>query len=215
MAPTPNQSLYLYVRQAGWTGADAVLATAVALAESGGDPKATSKNPDGGTNVGYFQLDTPGGEGAGYTVAQLQDPALNARVAYAAWVRDGRTFTKHWSTANNGAAGAHLAEAQQAAGSAGGTFQQLLDLQNTYINAVKAPAAGVKDVVTAPLTAAEAGLKAFSWLSDSSNWVRIAYGVIGAALVIAGLNAVAKPVTAPIVDSAKKVGKTAAAVAAV
>jgi hypothetical protein len=51
-----------------------------AIQESSGEPAVTSSNPDGGTNVGLWQLDTKG-KGAGYTVAQLQDPATNARVA--------------------------------------------------------------------------------------------------------------------------------------
>jgi hypothetical protein len=59
----------------------APLAAAVALAESSGRSDVTSPNPDGGTNVGPWQLDTPGGKGAGYTVAQLQDPNTNAAVA--------------------------------------------------------------------------------------------------------------------------------------
>jgi predicted dienelactone hydrolase len=54
-------------------------AAQIALAESSGNPLATSSNPDGGTNVGLWQLDTKG-VGAGYTVAQLQDPATNARI---------------------------------------------------------------------------------------------------------------------------------------
>lgn len=68
-----------------WTGSGgdpstANTAAAVALAESGGRAGVTSSNPDGGVNVGLWQLDTKG-KGAGYTVAQLQDPRTNARVA--------------------------------------------------------------------------------------------------------------------------------------
>lgn len=55
------------------------VAAAVAMAESSGRTDATSSNPDGGTNVGLWQLDTRG-VGAGYTTAQLQDSATNARV---------------------------------------------------------------------------------------------------------------------------------------
>lgn len=50
-----------------------------AIQESSGNPKVTSPNPDGGTNVGLWQLDTKG-VGAGYTVVQLQDPDTNARL---------------------------------------------------------------------------------------------------------------------------------------
>jgi hypothetical protein len=56
-------------------------AAAIAQAESGGSPTVTSGNPDGGTNVGLWQLDTPGGKGAGHTIGQLQNPVTNAQVA--------------------------------------------------------------------------------------------------------------------------------------
>lgn len=55
------------------------LASAIAEAESGGRTGVTSSNPDGGTNVGLWQLDTKGA-GSGYTVAQLQNPQTNAHV---------------------------------------------------------------------------------------------------------------------------------------
>lgn len=64
----------------GGNPATADVAAAIAMAESSGRASVTSSNPDGGTNVGLWQLDTKG-KGAGYTVAQLQDPATNARVA--------------------------------------------------------------------------------------------------------------------------------------
>jgi hypothetical protein len=51
-----------------------------AIQESTGRSWVTSSNPDGGTNVGLWQLDTKG-KGAGYSVAQLQNPDTNARVA--------------------------------------------------------------------------------------------------------------------------------------
>jgi hypothetical protein len=55
------------------------VAAAVALAESSGRTGVTSPNPDGGTNVGLWQLDTKG-VGAGHTVAELQNPDTNARI---------------------------------------------------------------------------------------------------------------------------------------
>jgi len=63
----------------GGQPAAANVAAAVALAESSGRAAVTSPNPDGGVNVGLWQLDTRG-KGAGHSVAQLQDPATNARL---------------------------------------------------------------------------------------------------------------------------------------
>lgn len=63
----------------GGSSTTSFIAANVAMAESSGRADATSSNPDGGTNVGIFQLDTKG-VGAGYTVAQLKDPNTNARI---------------------------------------------------------------------------------------------------------------------------------------
>ena len=64
----------------GGSKATAPVAAAIAEAESSGLIGSTSSNPDGGTNVGLWQLDTKG-VGAGYSVAQLSDPDTNAAVA--------------------------------------------------------------------------------------------------------------------------------------
>jgi Lysozyme like domain len=63
----------------GGSQATAAMAEAVAVAESGGSATVTSSNPDGGTNVGIFQLDTKG-VGSGHTVAQLQNANLNTQI---------------------------------------------------------------------------------------------------------------------------------------
>lgn len=67
-------------QQVGGSAATANNAACHAIQESSGNASVTSPNPDGGTNVGLWQLDTKG-KGAGYTVAQLQNPQINARVA--------------------------------------------------------------------------------------------------------------------------------------
>lgn len=83
-APSHAGAYDLASLQALWTSqggspATAFIAANVAMAESSGNPAVTSSNPDGGTNVGLWQLDTRG-VGAGWTVEQLQDPATNARI---------------------------------------------------------------------------------------------------------------------------------------
>lgn len=76
---TAGQLQTLWI-QAGGDPAQAPNAACHAVQESGGNPLATSPNPDGGTNVGLWQLDTKG-KGAGYTVAELQNAQNNARLA--------------------------------------------------------------------------------------------------------------------------------------
>ena len=70
-------------QQAGGSAGTARNAACHAMQESGGRSSVTSGNPDGGINVGLWQLDTKG-KGAGYTVAQLSDPLTNARITVAA-----------------------------------------------------------------------------------------------------------------------------------
>ena len=84
----------------GGNRAVAPLAAAIALAESSGQSAVTSANPDGGVNVGLWQLDTKG-KGAGHTVAQLQDPATNAAVAVAG-SKNGTDWSA-WATFVSGA----------------------------------------------------------------------------------------------------------------
>ena len=73
------QIIALWINEGGSIGT-AASALAHALAESSGSSTVTSSNPDGGTNVGLFQLDTKG-VGAGYSVQQLQNPYLNTQLA--------------------------------------------------------------------------------------------------------------------------------------
>ena len=91
--------------EALWTGnggnpARAALAAAVAMQESSGRTQVTSPNPDGGTNVGLWQLDTKG-VGAGHTVEQLQDPATNARITIMGSANG--TNWSHWEAYTSGA----------------------------------------------------------------------------------------------------------------
>lgn len=84
----------------GGAQATANIAAAIAQAESSGGPDETSSNPDGGENVGLWQLDTKG-VGSGYTVAQLKDPATNARVTIMGSANG--TDWKEWATFASGA----------------------------------------------------------------------------------------------------------------
>lgn len=79
----------------GGNPAAANVAAATAQAESSGRTWITSPNPDGGVNVGLYQLDTKG-EGAGYTVQQLQDPATNTRITVLK-TSNGTNWSK-WAT---------------------------------------------------------------------------------------------------------------------
>lgn len=59
MATTiPMLEIAAVAYKAGFRGTAGGIAVAIAQAESSGEPDALSKNPDGGTNVGLWQIDT-------------------------------------------------------------------------------------------------------------------------------------------------------------
>lgn len=91
---TQGQLATLWV-QSGGAQDQAANAACHGIQESGGDPLITSSNPDGGTNVGLWQLDTRG-VGAGYTVAELQNPQTNARLTVLG-TRNGTDWSD-WAT---------------------------------------------------------------------------------------------------------------------
>lgn len=101
----------------GGSGSTAPVAAAIAEAESSGNSAATSSNPDGGTNAGLWQLDTPGGKGAGYSVAQLENPLTNAQVAVQG-SSDGSDWSA-WATYVSGAYKQYLNGAVPAAATSG------------------------------------------------------------------------------------------------
>lgn len=95
-----------YAVSAGFTGRDADIATAIAMAESGGNPRAhNAKPPD--NSYGLWQINMIGSMGPRRQKAyrlpsneSLYDPATNARVAYS--IFKARGSFKDWSTYNNG-----------------------------------------------------------------------------------------------------------------
>lgn len=88
------QVMSLWV-QMGGSQASANNAACHAMQESSGNPRSTSANPDGGENVGLFQLDTKG-VGAGQSVEALQNAENNTRITIAA-TKDGSDWSE-WAT---------------------------------------------------------------------------------------------------------------------
>lgn len=104
-----------YARNAGFTGVDLITATAIALAESSGDPNAynpevAAGTPDGQGSYGLWQIYLKAHpEFAG---ENLYDPQTNANAAYQVYKNAGYKFTP-WSTYKNGAYQAQLDAAGQ------------------------------------------------------------------------------------------------------
>lgn len=104
---TPAQ-IYTYAMNAGFTAANAAVATAIALAESGGRTDAegdlTLQNGTWGPSVGLWQirsLKAEYGKGTPRDASRLKDPDYNARAAYS--ISGGGVNFKPWTTYTNGA----------------------------------------------------------------------------------------------------------------
>jgi hypothetical protein len=195
--------IYALARKAGLEPARAVVAAAVGMAESSGRTAVTSANPDGGTNVGVWQLDTKG-VGAGHTVAELSDPTVNAAVM--AKATSGGQDWSAWQTYTQGTYTTYLGQAQTAAASesSGGSGwlgdvlhgvenigEDILDPFNLIGGAVS-QLIGLPSQITDFLSALEAPVKALMWLINPTNWVRIIAGFFGVLLAGFGLYALAK-----------------------
>lgn len=71
-------------RSAGWVGADATVAAAVAMAESRGDPTAVNTSSN---CIGLWQVNA--NVHRQYDPTRLKEPAYNAAAAYAIWKGSG------------------------------------------------------------------------------------------------------------------------------
>jgi hypothetical protein len=200
---TMTQLVALWIK-AGGPLSTAPMAVARAWSESSGRVDATSGNPDGGTNVGLWQLDTRG-VGSGHSVTQLQDPLTNAQITVRA-TRGGRDWAEwadNWQADIGAATAAAHGFASQAHGHPGGAgglagdiLTHLLEIgagggatqtQNPLSQAISLPSQ-----VTDFLTAAERFTHAALWLVNPANWVRILAGAAAAVLLILGLGALAR-----------------------
>jgi hypothetical protein len=102
-------------QQAGFAGNDWVISVAVAEAESAGWTHARLINTDCSVDRGLWQINSFWhGE---VSDACAFDPTCNAQATHTIWANGGWT---QWTTYNNGAYQAHLAEAQAAVNQAGG-----------------------------------------------------------------------------------------------
>jgi soluble lytic murein transglycosylase-like protein len=104
-ALTPAQ-IAAYAANAGFSGDALNVATAIALAESSGNPYVVGDtNISPGGSVGLWQINLAAHPE--YEAGSLLDPQANANAAYAVYQQSGGQFTP-WTTFNTGAYTAYL-----------------------------------------------------------------------------------------------------------
>ena len=97
--------LYNLAKNAGFTGTDLIIAVAVALAESGGDPLAYGDIDipvQGSASYGLWQINSHFHPEFGPDFEKLFDPVTNAYAAYVVYKQASNSFHP-WSTFKNNA----------------------------------------------------------------------------------------------------------------
>jgi hypothetical protein len=205
--------------RAGWRGQDLIVAVAVGLAESGGNPAA--RNTSGGADSrGVWQINVAAGAHPEYADRNLYDLDTNAAAAFEIWKAHG---WGPWQAHNNGAYLLRMPAALAAVEARG-----LNKIGAAASDAASAAAAGAFGGVgigalsdaahnipgADALSAARSGLaivwKAGAWMADPHNWLRVVQVAVGGGLIIGGIVIVARPVLEPIGKKAAKGAKVAA-----
>jgi hypothetical protein len=162
-----RSDVYELVSTAGWKAqsgqGSAGYATEVVGAESSNVTNARSANPDGGTNVGLFQIDS---KNVDVPASYLEDPVYNANVARRMFIADGLTFSKHWDART-------ITKANSAA--------KLSGPEDEAVNA------GLPDSVSG-----WTGLlgQLLGDIMSPDTWFRIGKGALGFVLIVAGTFAI-------------------------
>jgi len=98
MAKLTAQQIAGAAKAAGFPDNELATATAVALAESGGETTATNRNTNGSVDYGLWQINTV--HGSLLSQGDKFNPADNAKMAYTVWSRAGNKWSP-WSAYNN------------------------------------------------------------------------------------------------------------------
>jgi hypothetical protein len=181
MPAITDQQIANAAAAAGWTGNDRVIAVAVALAESGGDPTAQHRNANGSTDYGLWQVNSV----HGFPVPELLTVVGNGRHAHEVWQRQGWNA---WTTYKTGAYTIYtlraLKVAPNASGEVTGSGEGVVVETNPISEAVK-----------------YAG-KTTHWIADPHNWARVGMVIVGGGLILVGVSVVTRPVVLGAVNSA-------------
>jgi hypothetical protein len=98
MAKLTAQQIAGAAKAAGFPDNELATATAVALAESGGETTATNRNTNGSVDYGLWQINTV--HGSLLSQGDKFNPTDNAKMAYTVWNGAGRKWSP-WSAYNN------------------------------------------------------------------------------------------------------------------
>jgi hypothetical protein len=173
MAKLTAQQIAGYAKAAGFPDNELATATAVALAESGGETTATNRNTNGSVDYGLWQINTV--HGSLLSQGDKFNPADNAKMAYTVWNGAGRKWSP-WSAYNNQRYRTFLPQASLAAAAPTATPASV-DVPNpTPGGAAMAAAGGTADI-----------LSLISGLTSGGLWTRLGAFLLGGILILFSL----------------------------
>lgn len=178
------------------------IATAIALAESGGNTEAIG---DGGQSVGLWQIHLP--SHPQYSKSSLLDP-VNNMSAMCDISRQG-TYWNPWSVYKNGAYLRYLDEAKSVADVGGPTSElsvseRLGDLASDPFGGIALLVEPFRMIASAMKSVVDIVIDAARWVGDPENWIRILQVSAGGVLVLIAGSIVARPIVQPMVKTVKK-----------
>lgn len=195
-----------HAQAAGFRGADLNTAVAVALAESGGNASARNLSSREDSR-GLWQINVRAHPE--FANSNLFDPATNARAARTVLRKQG---WRAWSVFTNGKFLLYMPTAGAAVNSLPGGLDTGDPITDRASGAIEGTIGGAIDTGQSIVSIGQLAAKAGTWINDPSNWLRVAYVVLGGALLIGALVVVAAPMAANVVPAGKVV-KTVAKVA--
>lgn len=162
MAVVSDPDIYSVAVDAGWGDShSAQVATAIALAESGGDASATNHNFNGSTDYGLWQINSI--HSSILASGQWSDPSANAKMAHTVYANAGNSFSP-WVTYTTGK---YLAFMPRAAKAESDVASGLTKKVQQGLNNLSNPQPSALDN-----------------LSNPAFWSRVAFAILGGILLL-------------------------------
>lgn len=177
------QQIAGYAQAAGFPPQEIETATAVALAESGGETTATNKNTNGSIDYGLWQINTV--HGSLLTQGDKFNPLDNAKMALTVWNGAGKKWTP-WTVYKTGA---YLAQKGAATIGAANPSPpaEAAGADTSIIPADTTTAASPLSVLGPLGTALGSIVETFNRLTSGGLWLRIGAFMVGSLLIVFSL----------------------------
>lgn len=185
MKLTPQQ-IAGAAQAAGFPPDQIVTATAVALAESGGETTATNRNSNGSTDYGLWQINTV--HGALLNQGDKFNPLDNAKMALTVYARAGNQWTP-WSVYKSGTYRAQINTATLAARNPVPPAGAADAITASDPNATATPVAAASPLdMLGPIGSALGSITGvLDKVTSGSLWLRVGAFIIGSCLIVFSL----------------------------